>query len=128
MPDKLTDSEIIKALNTALGMKHISIYCANIKNEVQTIRALDIIDLINRLKAENERLCKFLNMSRKVSLARRDENIRKDKLMIKMSAELKTAKSEAVTEFAYELKQIPHSVVRKSEIDNLLKAKVGEKK
>jgi hypothetical protein len=53
---KLTDSEIIKALNTALGMEHISIYCANIKNEVQTIRVLDIIDLINRLQAENERL------------------------------------------------------------------------
>ena len=53
MPDKkLTDSEIVKALNTALGMEHISIYCANIKNEVYTIKVLDIIDLINRLQAK----------------------------------------------------------------------------
>ena len=56
MTDKLTDNEIVKALNTALGMEHISIYCANIKNEVHTVKVLDIIDLINRIQAENERL------------------------------------------------------------------------
>ena len=56
MVKKMTDNEIVKALNTALGMEHISIYCANIKKEVQKIRVLDIIDLINRLQAENKRL------------------------------------------------------------------------
>lgn len=49
--------------------------------------------------AEIERLKKFLDMCRKVSLARRDQNIRKDELMIKMSAEYKTAKAEAIKEF-----------------------------
>ena len=60
MPDKLTDEQIVKALNTALGMEHISVYCANIKKEVHTVKVLDIIDLINRLQAENERLRKAL--------------------------------------------------------------------
>jgi hypothetical protein len=57
MPDKkLTDNEIIKALNTALGMEHISIYCANSENEVRMIKVVDIVDLINRLQAEIKRL------------------------------------------------------------------------
>ena len=40
--------------------------------------------------------------------------------------ELKTAKAEAVKEFALELKRIPRIAVYKNEIDNLLREKVGE--
>ena len=70
MPKNLTDNEIVKALNTALGMEHISIYCANIENKVQTIKVLDIIDLINRLQADNERL-KEENENLRDSLAKK---------------------------------------------------------
>ena len=87
---------------------------------------------------------KFLDMSRKVSLTRRDQNIRKDELMIKMSAECKTAKSEARKEFAEKLKQnVDEDINRiyamggiggavgplckfKDDIDNLLKEMENE--
>ncbi len=56
-------------------------------------------------QAEIERLRKFLNMSRNVSLARRNQNLRKDELLIKIAAELKTAKSKAIKEFWNKLKR-----------------------
>ena len=118
MDKKLTDSEIVKALNTALGMEHISIYCANVKNEVQSIKVLDIIDLINRLQAENERLKKGW------------------KADVILTA---NAKAEAYKEFAERLKakiteeynyfeEQEYPRARISDIDNILKELVGEDK
>lgn len=52
------------------------------------------------LMARVERLQKFLNMSRKVSLARRDGNLKICELNLKIIEELKTAKTEAIKEFA----------------------------
>lgn len=62
-PDKLTDNEIIKALNGADGLGHISIYCAdNNGKDVCSIKFVDIVDLINRQNAALEKslnaLCK----------------------------------------------------------------------
>lgn len=55
--NKPTDNEIIKALNVATGLEHISVYCADSKGEnVQSIKMTDIVDLINRQQAENENL------------------------------------------------------------------------
>lgn len=86
MPDKnLTDNEIIKALNTALGMEHISIYCANIKNEVQTIRVLDIIDLINRQKARIQQLELKVEARNKVLQSKIAELERLDKEVDRLS-------------------------------------------
>lgn len=48
-----SDNEIIKALNEADGLYHISIYCGNRKGEhIASIKMTDIIDLINRQKSE----------------------------------------------------------------------------
>ena len=53
----MTDKEIIKALNGADGLGHISIYCAdNNGKDVCSIKLVDIIDLINRQQAEIEDL------------------------------------------------------------------------
>ncbi len=53
----MTDNEIAKALNEADGLHHVSIYCADRKgNHIASVRAIDIVDLINRLKAKNEAL------------------------------------------------------------------------
>ena len=58
----MEDNEIIKALNGADGLGHISIYCAdNNGKDVCSIKVVDILDLINRQKAQIERLQKFLD-------------------------------------------------------------------
>ena len=48
-----------------------------------------------------------------------------DELKEDIKHDINLAKAEAYKEFAYELKQIPHIAVYKSEIDDLLKEKVG---
>ena len=58
---KLTDNEIVKALNEAEDLENVLLYCKNPNKEVMTpIKITDIRDLINRLQAENERLQKNL--------------------------------------------------------------------
>lgn len=53
----MTDAEIMKALNRADGLEHISVYCADNNGEdVCSIKLVDIIDLINRLQAKNKEL------------------------------------------------------------------------
>ena len=83
----MTDNEIIKALNTALGMEHVSIYCANIKNEVHTVKVLDVIDLINRLQAEINRKEKvFIETLRRCAL--------KDEIISEKTADIERLKAE----------------------------------
>jgi hypothetical protein len=53
----MTDNEIIKALNDADGLNHVSLYCADNKGKNATpVKVGDIVNLINRQKAEVERL------------------------------------------------------------------------
>ena len=115
MPDKKpTDAEIIRALNTALGVEHISIYCVNIKNEVQTVRVLDIIDLINRLQAKNERLTIRL---------RKAEHQLDDAMKM-----YNTIKAEAYKQCIEKVKDLfdEDDVCSRRWLDNLLKELVGE--
>lgn len=62
---KLTDAENVKAdiieiLNNADGMEHISIICFDRNGENETdVKVTDIIDTLNRQKAEIERLQKL---------------------------------------------------------------------
>lgn len=52
-----TDNEIIKALNEADGINEVGIYCADCEGEyIAIVKVSDVVDLINRLKAESERL------------------------------------------------------------------------
>ncbi len=141
MDKKLTDAEIVKALNTALGMEHISIYCANSKNEVQTIRVIDILDLINRLQdknkaykyyfdeclkdlkkanAENERLKSDVSVSRDAYMSMKDryeyekEKVEKAKQKcIDIGKALKNAKTEAYKECIEKVNNIINEIYNK---------------
>ena len=101
MPDKLTDNEIVKALECYRGQK---LFAFNGKKPEIYIH--DILDLINRLQAENERLNNHIV----------DSN--------------KKVKSEAYKEFAERIKiETGYLFSAESievEVDNLLKELVGE--
>lgn len=120
----MTDSEIKKALEFLRG------------TEIANFIIKNTLDLINRLQAENERLKKFLDMSRKVSLARRDRNLKICELNQKILEELKTAKAEAYKEFAELVKDKAYTysditgyqstVVDVCEIDGVYEEMVGD--
>lgn len=96
---KLTDNEIINCLNDTIGKEHIGIYCSDKNgNYTTTIRLVDIIDLIIRLKAENEMLKNISNNKTKALL-------RHDTFINELHEKLKTIKSEAIKEFAERLKE-----------------------
>ena len=125
MPDKkLTDSEIIKALSICSNENGICSECpySDDYTNCNTRIATDTLDLINRQKAENERLCMELD----------EVIIAKDLLFDEAEALIKKTKAEAVKEFAERLKKkykpyvILGSEVAEVEIDNLLKEIIGE--
>ena len=115
MPNKLTDKEIVKALGR-LSCKTL--------NDCKLIT--DAIDLINRQQAEIEKL----NPLEK--FAEFNSRIRVEDMLVCASSIgewlefCDNLKAKAQKEFAYELMQIPHIVVYKREIYDLLKEKVGD--
>ena len=124
MPDKLTDTEIKKALECCVNTTFIS-DCAKCKMfafDCKDKLIESALDLINRQKAEIERL----------------EKVRKDeveKLMSVIDRTIAEAKAEAYKEFAERLKKtFPKDDFLRStkriaeDIDNLLKELVGEDK
>ena len=109
----MTDNERIKTwekINDILKRTETLFFAREEINDF-VYHITNILALINRQKAEIERLEKG-----KLSIIEHLKKARK---------QLKTAKAEAVKEFALELKRIPRTWVYKSEIDNLLKEKVG---
>ena len=124
MPDKLTDSDIVKDLNEAEDLENVLLYCKNPNKEVMTpIKITDIRDLINRLQAENERLSQFGGI-----LLRNGSELFK---------EIQTAKAEAYKEIIKYLEsRLPCKMLLTAtgyecaiiEIKNLLKELVGEDK
>lgn len=89
MPDKLTDSEIVKALECCIGFDSCEErQCPMVKECGKDIDSVYkyALDLINRLQAENERL--------------KGAKVKLHKLIPKM---IKTAKAEAYKEFAERL-------------------------
>ena len=60
MEKRLTDNEIIKALKCV--PKHVSGYIIDENNKMKLVYNEDVIDLINRLQAENKRLEKEVNL------------------------------------------------------------------
>ena len=129
MPDKLTDSEIVKALELCVsapfcGEKTDCPY-KGIDDCVKK-HTLDALDLINRLQAENERL--------------KDDN---EYLQDRRWKELSYVKAEAYKEFAERLHEYINGIIERHEmpmfpfsvafvsgietkIDNLLKELVGD--
>ena len=134
MPDKLTDSEIIKALECCSEENKCrqcpyynkgNFKCLNYKF------FKDLLDLINRLQAENERLKKSLKEQGKRLAIERGQKYEQIDIIIKLKDQLITAKAEAYKEFADRLKRIPSAdkdvqEIFEERIDNLLKKLVGD--
>lgn len=119
MPDKLTDKEIVKALECCMNgrcdddctFRETCEHCHNLDSL--------ILDLINRLQAENERLKTNLNIELENFATEYDSKI----------------KAEAYKEFAERCKKKASMYgfgdksgvwVNTNEIDNLLKELVGD--
>ena len=148
MPDKLTDSEIIKALECCIGdtdgkdCVSCPLYAID---ECQDELNLAALDLINRQEAEIESLIKLNKLESEIdvrnykaeherlekALRQTLTDIREAKVLV--ANDIKTAKAEAYKEFAERLKEtFPEidwlrSTQRISEdIDNILKEMIGE--
>ncbi len=124
---KITDSEIIKALECCIDCD-----CKNCPCQTEDGHCMEkddalILDLINRQKAEIERLEKRLDMSRKELSRRRERCIQNSELNLKLLSELKIVKSEVIREFAERLKvkaawdDRDNNVVHLDDIDSIVK-------
>ena len=102
MPDKLTDKEIVKALECAIRNDCDCNCVFLLPNKVQ-----DVLDLINRLQAENERLKTQLYLEKYTDVAK------------------KKIKAEAYKEFAERLIPMIDDGYVADIIDNLLKELKG---
>ena len=138
MSDKLTDSEIIKALEEWIkelkdDYKRLQLLDAPMdcfeESHADTITKLsNTLDLINRQKAENERLKEILNTDFIIPLESDDTS----SLVI---VKIDSIKAEAYKEFVEKVKifVVPQKangytreILLKRDIDNLLKELVGE--
>ena len=142
MPDKLTDSEIVKALRRWLEeiRKARQAYLEKVNEEhYPSMRyeylLSDTIHEINRLQAENQRLMNQTTtyITSISELTNEVERLRADResamlLAADIIAADKTLKAEAYKEFAEKLKFImcPSVKLEYKDIDNLLKELVGE--
>lgn len=134
MPDKLTDNEIIKAFECCYNDKpcsdcpfYVDCNCTTPKNDTEFLPK-KIVEIINRLQAENERLKKETKKCKehyKMACSERNEFLE----------QLETAKAEAYKEFVERLKEskpiehkgtLYYETFTIREVDNLLKELVGE--
>lgn len=135
----MTDNEIIKALECCTSSCR-EIKCNSCLAFVDcrcTLKPKMLLDLINRQKAEIERLKKIQQVQADRIV---EERGRRYELANTLSKEIKTAKSEAIKIFAEKLKESAFDVdvsfgygkecydkaVAVIEIDNLVKERVGE--
>ena len=125
----MTDAEIIKALECCTTQSSC-IGCPYDDTDetcYKDMRLLkDVLDLINRQKAESERLRKELNI---VSTLYQDEQERyKELLDIKCDRCIARDKAEAIKEFAERLKTELSfgKYIQADQIDNLVKEMEGE--
>ena len=146
MPNKkLTDNEIIKALECCprgIGMKCEK--CPMFRtNDCMSKLHVNTLDLINRQKAEIERLkcnekLESVNITLNALIEMKNSTINNlMKTVDMLETQLKTAKAEAVKEFAEKLKEFMHNkfkaldeyefeYISERDIDNLAKEMVGD--
>ena len=120
MPDKLTDSEIVKALECCANYKHTKCKGCPLGEDCMNVSICGLaLDLINRLKEENESLYKTINvMASGVG---------------KINDKLPLIKVEAYKEFAEAIFELfpsdkPNTVISRVTVKHLLKELVGEDK
>ena len=112
MPNKLTDSEIVKALEICgkgiMFSKHDCKKCPYYTElNCETKCKQNALDLINRLKAENERLRKELNL---VSILYQDEQERNSIIKAESYKEVaERLKNEIINDTAYACDITQHS-------------------
>ena len=117
----MTDNEIIKALECCsnrydcYSCEYYNQYCKGDMN----VTLKDALDLINRLRAENEKLIE------RILEVQRCDNELIETLNKIHEEKVKTAKAEILKEFVYELMQIPNVAVYKNEIKDLLEESVA---
>jgi hypothetical protein len=136
----MTDNEIIEALQRCKYHKECC-YCNSVE-ECGNKRKLttSALDLINRLQAENKQLKSDISVSRDAYLSMKDryeyekEKVEKAKQKcIDIAKALKTAKAEAIKEFAAKIKEDAEWICDDNYIedelteyvDNLVKEMVG---
>ena len=105
----MTDNEIIKALECCLSGKDYDTAC--MKCPIEPICESDDIllkyalDLINRQKAENERLEKELELANADKVIAETHEKSAKEMVVDVTQQIKTAKSEARKEFVERLKK-----------------------
>ena len=142
MPNKLTDSEIVKALEQCEIQQTCS-YCPYFEKLGCKKRLYkDTLNLINRLQEENKRSkadvgtleSKMITLNALIEM-KNDTIANQFKVTDELERQLKTAKAEAYKEFAERLKKeafkinycgSSYNVVDTDDINNLLKEMVGE--
>ena len=133
----MTDNEIIKALELCRNENGICSDCpySDDYTNCNTRIAKDVLDLINRQKAEVEKLQEYYKMyyDRMREIKELQDEVEHSSYKISLFDEtIKTAKSEAIKEFAERLKghaepQYPWLyTVDVDFIDNLVKEMVGD--
>lgn len=123
MDKKLTDNEIIKALEEMADYPHYY-------EDGQILKSA--LDIINRLK-DNERKYRGKVQSQRYEISCNQKNIERYKGVIEiLEKDVATAKSEAIKEFAERLKEETLTtdkfgeILLVQDIDNLAKEMVGE--
>lgn len=121
----MTDKEIIKALNGADGLEHISVYCADNNGEnVTSIKMVDIINLLNRLKTESLKY-RYKAQIQKGELARLNKLVAEQRVEIeRLQQNLKKAHID-IQEHQYEMKRAIAEGVRLLGLHLLDKSKNG---
>lgn len=121
----MTDNEIIKSMQCVIGNEMLCSECTYQKvlpfPSCRMMCAKKALDLINRQKAENERLKERISyLEESIDCSRKEYN--------SLLQKLQQAKSEAIKEFAKRLKEklqwdveFENKLVFESDIDNLVK-------
>lgn len=92
--NKISDAEIINCLNDTVGKEHIGIYCTDKNgNFTAVVKLIDLVDFLNRQKAEIERLKRELISADEVIGFREAEIERLQKEVSKLKHEMSYMKS-----------------------------------